>query len=68
MFSEKRKIPGVQLRTVQPVVDYYIPSVSEEGAASIFRAEDGGSTYVSNVCEFMLACTKKTVVLATQNT
>jgi hypothetical protein len=45
-FSEKRKLPGLELRTAQSVVDYDIPPVSEEDTACIFGAEDGNSMYI----------------------
>jgi len=65
-FLEKKKMPGLELRTIQPIVDY-IPHVSEEGAACIFGGQDGGRTHISGVGEFKPDCTKLTAVPSTQD-
>jgi len=57
-------MPGFELRTIQPIVDY-IPHVSEEGAACIFGGQDGGRTHISGV--FKSDCMKLTSVPSTQD-
>jgi len=55
--SGKEKMPGLELRTIQPIVDY-IPYVSVKGAACIFGGQDGGTTHISGVGEFKPYCMK----------
>jgi len=59
-------MPGLELRTIQPIVDY-IPYVSEKGDACIFGGQDGGWTHISDVGEFKSDCMKLTAVPSTQN-
>jgi hypothetical protein len=64
--SGKEKMPGLELRTIQPRVDYIL-YVSEEGAACIFEEKYGGRAHILGVGEFKPDCTKLTAVPSTQN-